>query len=93
MPLSKNPTSDPTDHRNSHLPDVICGDLDSIRKDVTDFYRSKNVQIEDLSYDQDNTDLEKCIRWILRQPFLENDPSTIVAVGTLEILSFFQGDR
>jgi thiamine pyrophosphokinase len=46
------------------LPDLITGDLDSIRDDVRQYYESCGVRVVDLSHDQDSTDLMKCIEVI-----------------------------
>jgi thiamine pyrophosphokinase len=35
--------------RSAYLPTAIQGDLDSIRPDVLDFYRSRGVPVHDLS--------------------------------------------
>ncbi|KAN0084061.1 thiamine pyrophosphokinase [Tylopilus felleus] len=46
--------------RNLYTPDLIKGDLDSLRGDVRDYYSAKGVPVlQDL--DQDTTDLMKCI--------------------------------
>ncbi|WZZ19882.1 hypothetical protein YC2023_121269 [Brassica napus] len=44
-----------------YKPDVIKGDMDSIRPDVLNFYGTKVI---DESHDQDTTDLDKCILFI-----------------------------
>ncbi|EIE21631.1 Thiamin pyrophosphokinase [Coccomyxa subellipsoidea C-169] len=68
------------------VPDIIKGDLDSIRPDVSDFYRHHGSRIVDLSDDQDSTDLQKCINCALHQ-LEENssrlDGASILAVGAL----------
>ena len=46
-------------------PDLIIGDLDSLRDDVETYYRSKNVQIERVA-DQDTNDLDKALRFLER---------------------------
>ena len=43
--------------------DAICGDLDSIRPDVRDYFAGKGVNIL-LDADQYSTDLTKCLRYI-----------------------------
>ena len=43
------------------MPDLIKGDLDSLRSDVNSFYASKGVSIKHDS-DQNSTDLMKCIK-------------------------------
>ncbi|KAJ7127046.1 thiamine pyrophosphokinase [Mycena epipterygia] len=46
--------------RSLYLPDLIKGDLDSIRNDVKDFYISHGVPVVE-DPDQDATDLMKCV--------------------------------
>ncbi|TYH05015.1 hypothetical protein ES288_A08G051400v1 [Gossypium darwinii] len=58
------PQEDASDVRRRYKPDVIKGDMDSIRKEVLDFYRSLGTEIIDKSHDQDTTDLHKCITYI-----------------------------
>lgn len=43
--------------------DAICGDLDSIRPDVREYFAGKGVKIL-LDADQYSTDLTKCLRYI-----------------------------
>ncbi|KAJ4968727.1 hypothetical protein NE237_015428 [Protea cynaroides] len=50
--------------RNRYKPDVIKGDMDSVRTDVLEFYSNLGTKILDESYDQDTTDLHKCISFI-----------------------------
>ncbi len=42
------------------IPDCIVGDFDSIRPEVQEYYQQKNVKLL-FRYDQDYTDLEKCL--------------------------------
>lgn len=75
------PTRNKKELRQEYLPDVIRGDLDSIRREVRSFYQNLNVRIDDLSYDQDTTDAEKCIMYFkktLNKNTLENDKSVII---------------
>lgn len=58
------PGLDPELARSSFLPDLIKGDLDSVRPDVQDFYTSRGVPMIDLSSDQETTDLEKCLLFL-----------------------------
>jgi len=46
--------------KSMYIPDIILGDLDSIRKDVGDFYKNKGAKVIH-DPDQDTTDLEKCV--------------------------------
>jgi len=50
-----------TSNGDEIVPHALVGDFDSIRKDVMEYYKEKNVEvIHDKS--QDDTDLEKCLR-------------------------------
>ena len=52
--------------RATMLPDLITGDLDSLRTDVADFYSAHGVTIEGNS-DQDTHDFDKCLQWLERR--------------------------
>jgi thiamine pyrophosphokinase len=58
------PHLDPTAARSSYLPDVIRGDMDSLRPDVHQFYSSHGVLMQDVSEDQDTTDMMKCVQYV-----------------------------
>ncbi|KDP28141.1 hypothetical protein JCGZ_13912 [Jatropha curcas] len=58
------PDEDALDVRHRYKPDVIKGDMDSIRGEVLDFYTSLGTKVVDESHDQDTTDLHKCIAYI-----------------------------
>ncbi|KAH6573870.1 hypothetical protein BASA50_004886 [Batrachochytrium salamandrivorans] len=47
--------------RTRFIPNFICGDLDSLRPDVREFYRSAGVEII-WDPSQDSTDFQKCLR-------------------------------
>ena len=49
--------------RGAMLPDVITGDLDSLRADVADYYSTRGVPIKAVA-DQDTNDFQKCLRWL-----------------------------
>ncbi|KAG2481966.1 hypothetical protein HYH03_019073 [Edaphochlamys debaryana] len=74
--------------RLAHLPDLVLGDLDSLRPDVRQFYAAHGVPFLDLSYDQDSTDLMKAIR-LIEERFIatDADPSPerhqIIVLGAL----------
>ncbi|KAI5070223.1 hypothetical protein GOP47_0014566 [Adiantum capillus-veneris] len=57
------PHEDPIGVRERYKPDVIKGDLDSIRPEVKEFYFSLGTTILDNSEDQDTTDLWKCVAY------------------------------
>ncbi|KAJ7972951.1 Thiamine pyrophosphokinase [Quillaja saponaria] len=63
MPLLL-PHEDASHVRSRHTPDVINGDMDSIRPEVVDFYSNLGTKIIDESHDQDTTDLHKCVKYI-----------------------------
>uniref|UniRef100_A0A5B6ZG40 Thiamine pyrophosphokinase n=2 Tax=Davidia involucrata TaxID=16924 RepID=A0A5B6ZG40_DAVIN len=78
------PHEDAFDVRNRYKPDVIKGDLDSIRREVLDFYINLGTMILDESHDQDTTDLHKCIAYIRDfTPHLENSNWCILVAGAL----------
>ncbi|CAL4976366.1 unnamed protein product [Urochloa decumbens] len=47
--------------RNRYIPEIIEGDMDSIRPEVKLFYSSQGSKISDKSHNQETTDLHKCI--------------------------------
>ncbi|KAI6044710.1 thiamine pyrophosphokinase [Pisolithus marmoratus] len=66
----------PDDLRCSYVPDLIKGDLDSLRANVRDYYASKD-------HDQNSTDLMKCIQSIQEKEKLENREYEIIILGGL----------
>lgn len=66
------------------LPDLIQGDMDSIRADVLDYYTRHGVPHRDLRLDQDSTDLMKCLHFI-QDELLRGDPEptrhTVLVLG------------
>lgn len=66
--------------RKRFLPRLIRGDLDSVRPDVLEFYKSQGVPIENLSHDQMSTDLHKCLAYVLE---CQQAIDTVIAVGGL----------
>ncbi|XP_010556746.1 PREDICTED: thiamine pyrophosphokinase 1 isoform X2 [Tarenaya hassleriana] len=78
------PHEDALTIRNRYKPDVIKGDMDSIRPDVLDFYVSLGTKVVDESHDQDTTDLHKCISYIHEStPDHEKSRLHILATGAL----------
>uniref|UniRef100_A0A0D6R2Q7 Thiamine pyrophosphokinase n=1 Tax=Araucaria cunninghamii TaxID=56994 RepID=A0A0D6R2Q7_ARACU len=70
--------------RQRFKPDVIKGDLDSIRPEVREFYDNMGSTILDESNDQDTTDLHKCVAFIKDcTPDLEKANLTVLVVGAL----------
>ncbi|KAF9046932.1 thiamine pyrophosphokinase [Hymenopellis radicata] len=52
--------------KEQFLPHAVIGDLDSIRKDVRDFYSRQGVVVHQ-DHDQDSTDLMKCMQSVTEQ--------------------------
>ncbi|XP_031399369.1 thiamine pyrophosphokinase 1-like isoform X3 [Punica granatum] len=67
-----------------YKPDVIKGDMDSVRTDVVDFYIKLGTKVVDASHDQDTTDLHKCVSFICDfTPDLEKSKLCILVAGAL----------
>ncbi|KAL6160812.1 thiamine pyrophosphokinase [Exserohilum turcicum] len=49
------------EQRERYLPDIVHGDLDSLRDDVRDYYQSQGVLVS-RDGDQDSTDFGKCMQ-------------------------------
>ncbi|XP_021280513.1 thiamine pyrophosphokinase 1-like [Herrania umbratica] len=78
------PQEDASDVRRRYKPDVIKGDMDSIRTEVLDFYTSLGTEIIDKSHDQDTTDLHKCVTYIRDfAPDLDKSNLCILVAGAL----------
>jgi thiamine pyrophosphokinase len=52
--------------RNEIIPHALVGDFDSIREDVMNYYREKDVTIS-RDPSQDDSDLEKCLRYLYKR--------------------------
>ncbi|KIK17628.1 hypothetical protein PISMIDRAFT_685071 [Pisolithus microcarpus 441] len=72
----------PDELRRSYIPDLIKGDLDSLRADVRDYYSSKGVSVIQ-DHDQNSTDLMKCVQAIQEHEKLESREYDIVLLGGL----------
>ncbi|XP_078156652.1 thiamine pyrophosphokinase 3-like [Carex rostrata] len=78
------PDQDSSEVRLRYTPDVIIGDLDSIRDDVKAFYLNLGVKVVDESHDQDTTDLHKCISYVNNStPIDDKSKLCILVVGAL----------
>ncbi|XP_044502678.1 thiamine pyrophosphokinase 1-like isoform X1 [Mangifera indica] len=78
------PHEDASHVRNRYKPDLIKGDMDSIRKEVLEFYASLGTKVIDESHDQDTTDLHKCVAYIRDfTPNLEKSNLCILVAGAL----------
>ncbi|KLO13474.1 thiamine pyrophosphokinase Thi80 [Schizopora paradoxa] len=64
------------------LPDLIKGDLDSIRPDVRDFYASKGVPVVH-DHDQNSTDLMKCVVEVQTREAQQSEQNIIIILGGL----------
>ncbi|KAJ1262587.1 hypothetical protein BS78_09G119800 [Paspalum vaginatum] len=79
------PGQDPDEVRQRHKPDVIKGDMDSVRPEVKEYYSNLGTEIVDESHDQDTTDLHKCIAYIIakRSPASDQSNLCILVLGAL----------
>ncbi|RDX85262.1 Thiamine pyrophosphokinase 1, partial [Mucuna pruriens] len=74
----------PSHVRTRYKPDVIKGDMDSIRTEVLDFYAKLGTKVIDESHDQDTTDLHKCVTYIRDlTPNTDQSQLCILVVGAL----------
>jgi len=71
-----------TAQRSLFLPDLIKGDLDSLRNDVKEFYVSHGVPVVE-DPDQYSTDLMKCVSAIRDKEAREQNEYDIVLLGGL----------
>ncbi|KAH6813967.1 thiamine pyrophosphokinase1 [Perilla frutescens var. frutescens] len=69
--------------RKRYKPDVIKGDMDSVREEVLGFYKDLGTEVVDASHDQDTTDLHKCIVYIRDLPNLKDQNICILVAGAL----------
>ncbi|PWZ33998.1 Thiamine pyrophosphokinase 1 [Zea mays] len=75
---------DPAEVRTRYKPDVIKGDMDSIRPEVKEYYSKLGTNIVDESHDQDTTDLHKCVSFITSNlPIPEKSNLCILVLGAL----------
>ncbi|KAL5561479.1 hypothetical protein UlMin_031226 [Ulmus minor] len=78
------PREDASVVRSRFKPDVIKGDMDSVRTEVLDFYSNMGTEILDESEDQDTTDLDKCVRYVRDfAPNLDKSNLCILVAGAL----------
>ncbi|CAN1353284.1 Thiamine pyrophosphokinase 1 [Linum perenne] len=69
------------DVRHRFKPDVIKGDMDSVRAEVLNFYSDLGTKVVDESHDQDTTDLHKCVAYI-SDVMQDVDPSNVCILVT-----------
>ncbi|KAJ6390498.1 hypothetical protein OIU77_024663 [Salix suchowensis] len=78
------PRDDAIDVRHRYKPDIIKGDMDSIRTEVLDFYTNLGTKVVDESHDQDTTDLRKCVAYVRDlAPNLDKSNLCILVAGAL----------
>lgn len=62
--------------REKYIPDYICGDLDSVKPEILNYYLSRGAQ-KKLLYDQDYTDFQKSLMFLNSlegdEAFVKND--------------------
>ncbi|KAH7307655.1 hypothetical protein KP509_22G071100 [Ceratopteris richardii] len=59
------PNENPATVRERYKPDIIKGDLDSIRPEVKEFYSALGTEILCDADDQDSTDFQKCVKHVM----------------------------
>lgn len=62
------------------IPNAICGDLDSLKQHVRNYYENKHVCVIHCA-DQDSNDLEKCIDYIDTSTEINDDEHCIIVFG------------
>ncbi|XP_057439288.1 thiamine pyrophosphokinase 2 isoform X2 [Lotus japonicus] len=78
------PHQQPSFVRSRYKPDLIKGDMDSIRREVLDYYATLGTKIIDESQDQDTTDLHKCVAYIRDfTPIVDKSSLCILVAGAL----------
>ena len=60
-------TTENNNNNNELIPDMICGDLDSLLPHVRDYYANLGVVIQGNRMDQDTNDLDKSLTAAMRQ--------------------------
>ncbi|KAL5475900.1 hypothetical protein EMCRGX_G025778 [Ephydatia muelleri] len=69
--------------RSTHIPTYVCGDLDSIRPEVLQFYQQKGSKMVQLP-DQNATDFTKTLNYLMEQEIVsENQFSSVYALNAL----------
>ncbi|KAL5230507.1 hypothetical protein ABZP36_029283 [Zizania latifolia] len=78
------PGQDPDEVRARYKPDVIKGDMDSVRPEVMEYYSNLGTKIVDESHDQDTTDLHKCVTFVTENSLIADKSNLcILALGAL----------
>ncbi|CAL4900336.1 unnamed protein product [Urochloa decumbens] len=80
MPELLHGGQDPDEVRARYKPDVIKGDMDSVRPEVKGYYSNLGTKIVDESHDQDTTDLHKCIDFIAKNSSVANKSNLCILV-------------
>ncbi|KAF9236264.1 thiamine pyrophosphokinase [Melanogaster broomeanus] len=75
-------TEDKQHLRNLYFPDLIKGDLDSLRQDVREYYSSKGVPVLH-DTDQDSTDFMKCVKALEDKEATEGHKYELLILGGL----------
>jgi Thiamin pyrophosphokinase, catalytic domain len=68
------------EERSGFVPDVIKGDLDSLRPDVAAFYKERGTDIME-AHSQDHNDFEKCILELQARAGSDAASTTVVVLG------------
>lgn len=73
----------PSEEQSRYIPDVICGDLDSVTESVKTFYSSHGTQIVK-DTDQNYNDLHKCLGHIAARFGTDAQNARVTIIGGLE---------
>lgn len=99
------PEQDADDVRLRYKPDVIKGDMDSVRPEVKEYYSNLGTKIVDESHDQDTTDLHKCVAFIAQNSLVSDVSNLCILVlgalggrfdhemGNINVLHLFPNSR
>ncbi|KIM64033.1 hypothetical protein SCLCIDRAFT_1213867 [Scleroderma citrinum Foug A] len=70
------------DLRSQYTPDLIKGDLDSLRVDVREYYSAKGVPVIQ-DHNEDSTDLMKCVHILQEKEKAEGQEYEVIILGGL----------
>ncbi|OEL33763.1 Thiamine pyrophosphokinase 3 [Dichanthelium oligosanthes] len=74
------PGQDADEVRARYRPDVIKGDMDSVKQEVKEYYSNLGTQIVAESQDQDTSDLHKCIAFITKNSSVADKSNLCILV-------------
>jgi thiamine pyrophosphokinase len=74
------------------IPDMVKGDLDSLRDDVKQFYTAAGCAVV-LDRDQDHNDLDKCLQTLQQRWHIDNPPVTTTTTTTTTAATAASDDK